>query len=558
MRNLLHGARNYSYEPGAVTPPPPPPHQIVTRSRASTPEESTTSVDGSDQSEPQSRVKLQAFQAYQPPKTNASVITIATELDTLQAEIEDIDPSEQLLNNAKLEISMESISNYEFIVAKFMDMERRIRTAKESIKEEAFSASDKSQKFKGKCFHYSKIGHKMEDCRKLKKEGGSPSTGPLLTSSGKQSWMATTTGTASSVELLWIVDPGASRHMTYSKEAFREYSELPEPIAVQTAGGAEIWTISQGTMTLKIALKGQLQPIALTEVLHVLDLARSLISVLRLQDKEILFQTTKNKWYQGKLLISRNGKAIGEAQRLGHLSVQELQNLYTVTSGLDHPITTLQESYKLCTLAKTVMVVNRQRIFTEFKAKVELETSLKIKAWENGVSERLNKTLTALAKAILINAYLPAKFWEDAIATTSYLRNCTLIGLKGRPKATIQLARICSRRRNSCFDLMEPPEAPEATEPMGDGDDDDDDDDDDIYLHLAGQLYRYCLRSVIGDDVPEDTIALEASEPTFDSGEPEELSEPNSERNSELESDAESELIGNTILVDTRNKEYAN
>ncbi|RFU28496.1 hypothetical protein B7463_g7849, partial [Scytalidium lignicola] len=58
----------------------------------------------------------------------------------------------------------------------------------------------------------------------------------------------------------------------------------------------------------------------------------------------------------------------------------------------------------------------------------------------------------------------------------------------------------------------------------------------------------------IEEDVPERKIAPEPPEPTFDSGEPEELSEPNSEP----ESDAESELIGSTIMVDTGNGEYAN
>ncbi|RFU28076.1 hypothetical protein B7463_g8263, partial [Scytalidium lignicola] len=596
--------------------------------------------------------KLQAFQAYQPPKTNAFVITIATELDTLQAEIEDIDPSERPSDSAKvqvlfravkslnnqfdplilqIEISMESTSNYEFIVAKFMDMERCMGTAKEFIKEGAFSVSfsvsDKPQKFKGKCFYCGKIGHKKEDCRKLKKEGKSPSTGLLPTLSGskpeakieankatEQSWMATTTETASSGELLWIIDSGASRHMTYSREAFREYSELPEPIAVQTAGGAEIWAIGQGTVPLKVALK---------------ELAGSLISVLQLQDKDILIQTTRNKGGQGKLLILRNGKVIGEAQRLGklytlkstlqeeqafattikdagklwhrrlgHLSVQGLQSLHTVTTGLGHPITTLQEPCEPCTLVKAVRVVNRERpervskplerihsdiwgpykipsiygnvymvtftdeIFTEFKAEVELETGLKIKAVRcDNVSE-----YKALGKKY-------AKFWEDAVVTTSYLRNRTPIGPEGKTPEEIYTGKqpyighlrafgcvayptILPERRSklestaiktcfigylpstkhyklynphtepvvgeeiAVFDLMELPEAHEATEP-------------------------------IGEDVLDDTIAPEASELTFDSGEPEELSE----LNFELENNAESELNEDTIVVDTGNGE---
>jgi hypothetical protein len=101
-------------------------------------------------------------------------------------------------------------------------------------------------------------------------------------------------------------------------------------------------------------------------------------------------------------------------------------------------------------------------IFLEFKARVELETGHKLQAVrldgaaefralatklepygvafefttaytleQNGVLERLNRILITIARSMLIDAKLPAKFWGDAVLTACYLRNRTPIGPKG-------------------------------------------------------------------------------------------------------------------------------
>ena len=113
-----------------------------------------------------------------------------------------------------------------------------------------------------------------------------------------------------------------------------------------------------------------------------------------------------------------------------------------------------------------VMTPSRNRlhgIFTEFKVRVELETGKKIKAIrcdniseykslatrygrdhginfefttpytpeQNGVAERLNRSLITAARTMLSDAKLPAKFWAEAVLTACYLRNRTPIGPNG-------------------------------------------------------------------------------------------------------------------------------
>ena len=51
---------------------------------------------------------------------------------------------------------------------------------------------------------------------------------------------------------------------------------------------------------------------------------------------------------------------------------------------------------------------------------------------QNGVSERLNRSLISVARAMLLDAKLPVKFWGEAVITASYLRNRTPIGPEGK------------------------------------------------------------------------------------------------------------------------------
>lgn len=42
---------------------------------------------------------------------------------------------------------------------------------------------------------------------------------------------------------------------------------------------------------------------------------------------------------------------------------------------------------------------------------------------QNGVAERMNRTLVGTARSILVNANLPYSFWAEALSTATFLRN---------------------------------------------------------------------------------------------------------------------------------------
>lgn len=63
--------------------------------------------------------------------------------------------------------------------------------------------------------------------------------------------------------------------------------------------------------------------------------------------------------------------------------------------------------------------------FTEFlvKAGIIHQTTTPYTPEQNGVSERMNRTLVEKAKCLLTNAHLPKSYWAEAIHTAAYLNN---------------------------------------------------------------------------------------------------------------------------------------
>jgi hypothetical protein len=311
-------------------------------------------------------------------------------------------------------------------------------------------------------------------------------------------------------------------------------------------------------------------------------------------------------------------------RRLGHLSPGSIRNLHKVTTGLKEPIKGLKEPCEVCITSKSVRVLNRnpsehsarplERVFSDFwgpystpglagelcmltftddytrkswvyftkerrelrelfqvfRARVEAETSLKIKQVrcdnaleyralekaiattgvqfefttpytpeQNGVSERLNRSLITVARSMLQDAQLPTKFWAEAANTACYLRNRTPIGPGGitpeeaysgkkpyighlRAFGCIAYAHIPKERRQKLD--------PNAKKTVLIG-----------YMPTARQYRLY--------DLVANKVVL-ATAPIFDESKHIRLPEPNS--TSEPEAQVEPELPeGDTIVVDT-------
>lgn len=348
-----------------------------------------------------------------------------------------------------------------------------------------------------------------------------------------------------------MIDSGATRHMTYSRDVFSEYVQLKTPKIVKTANSSLVYGFGIGNVRVLVFTDDlQVKTLVLTDVLYVPDLAGNLISVSQLQDEGISVQTTAGQKHP--MVLTRDGSTVAHAARIGsqyildsvateatlaaaegdpdidlwhkrfgHIGVQGLRGLHRVVSDLDVPISVPRghnsDQCEPCIMAKQLRVVNRQkpeksdeplgRVFSDFwgpysiptlfgeryvwtltdqatrkswvfltkkrsdfrevllkwKKEVELQTGHRLKVlrldnagefkavedelrtnygirieWttpytpeQNGVSERLNRTLISLARAMLIDAQLPYKFWGEAVKAVCYIRNRTNIGPGG-------------------------------------------------------------------------------------------------------------------------------
>ena len=63
--------------------------------------------------------------------------------------------------------------------------------------------------------------------------------------------------------------------------------------------------------------------------------------------------------------------------------------------------------------------------FSEYCAahRIRMEKTIPRTPQQNGVAERMNRTLNEHARSMRLHARLPKTFWVDAVSTTVYLIN---------------------------------------------------------------------------------------------------------------------------------------
>lgn len=122
----------------------------------------------------------------------------------------------------------------------------------------------------------------------------------------------------------WLLDSGASRHMTRKKDWYSSFKPLQEPMNVTVGNNAKCPVEGTGTIAFSIQ-EGETKE--LSDVLLVPQLKKNLISVAAITDRnlEVCFKRT------GAEILNAAGKVVGRAVRKNNL--YELTAL-TVSSGV--------------------------------------------------------------------------------------------------------------------------------------------------------------------------------------------------------------------------------
>ena len=338
----------------------------------------------------------------------------------------------------------------------------------------------------------------------------------------------------------WLVDSGASRHMTPHRNLFSSYTPFTSPEKVGIADGHTVNAVGKGNVQITVRVSRKVTRLStMYDVLHVPDLKTNLFSVRSATEKGVIVQFGHTRcWLKNsKGMIRAMGTLVDKLyyldlessdhtastaysdnslwhQRLAHVNLSTIKQIHreNLVTGADlsrvnvdkrvcepcvkgkmarkpfKPVGAIKSNRVLelihtdvCGPMKTVSIGGSRYIvtfiddysrysfvyfvaeksdvfskFREFEARVTNQTGLSIgtlrsdgggeyvssdfeeylkdkgihhelttrySPQQNGVAERLNRTICESARSMINHASLPKKFWAEAVATAMYIRN---------------------------------------------------------------------------------------------------------------------------------------
>ncbi|KAE8693713.1 putative beta-D-xylosidase [Hibiscus syriacus] len=261
------------------------------------------------------------------------------------------------------------------------------------------------------CYNYGKNGHFKMDCRALKKDTGAQESANMT----EETCDAVILSVNSPIES-WILDSGAYFHFTPCQEIMENYiSGQLDGEGYNTIFSCCEWKITKGALVIARDKK--------TDTLYVTSNLENIIAAADADGKS-------NLWHQ----------------RLGHMSEKGMKTLLSKgkLSDLKNVHVELCEDcifgkqkkkWKAMVENETGLKVKRLRSdnggeyrnsrFRDFCANngIKMETTVPMTPQQNGVAERINRTLNERGRSMRIHDGLPKLLWSEAINTAVYLIN---------------------------------------------------------------------------------------------------------------------------------------
>eukprot|EP00795_Rhopilema_esculentum_P017528 gene17528-biopygen6440 len=336
-----------------------------------------------------------------------------------------------------------------------------------------------SRPFKGKCYNCGKECHKSFECHKRKQVRPSNSfkneTHNAKTAgkeedddSDSQLFLAENEQTENETNRQWILDSGASQHMTSNKLLLINYIEFNQPELVKLGDGHTVEARGSGRaqITMETSHNKQLT-IEMDNVLYVPKLACNLFSVRAVTQKGLIVQFGHTCCW----IKDSDGKAVGKGrlvkrvyvlscetditaayhqsermensnpstmdiwhQRLGHINRKQL--LESVKKKLIKGVA-IQGNDELNFCTGCAENNGGEYVSNDFenllkRKGIKHETSVSHSPQQNGVAERMNRTLVESAKAMMNHAGLSKTFWAEAVNTAAYIRNRVITSASGQ------------------------------------------------------------------------------------------------------------------------------
>jgi hypothetical protein len=171
-----------------------------------------------------------------------------------------------------------------------------------------------SKRFEGNCYYCGKYGHRISECHKKQREEHH-SKQANLTEESTQEFEAFTANIPTSCNPTeWIMDSGASHHMTHNRSIFNTYQHLQIPTKVELGNNEVIYAQGQGTITMNLIVNGKQTKGILTDVLYVPRLRKNLFSVSKAMAKGLTLNLQGDN-----ATFYNNAKPVMTATRRNHL-----------------------------------------------------------------------------------------------------------------------------------------------------------------------------------------------------------------------------------------------
>jgi hypothetical protein len=248
-----------------------------------------------------------------------TVKALADQLRSIEVNITDQDVYMVLLMSLppsfdNLVTSLESMSTKDvdlhFIVARlFHEVSKR----KECESSETSALINKTHKSNEKfCFYYKKPGHFVRNC--LKKKSDEKEKANEACEDHEQMFVAALSANDHTT-YDWIVDFGATQHMTFEQKWFTTYKRI-SPRRVFMGDDTVLEAIGKGSIKATMQVGGQLTHTTITQVLHVPKMKNNLISVSKLISQGF------------KMEFDKDGCKVNDAGRVVVAQAQRDKNLY--------------------------------------------------------------------------------------------------------------------------------------------------------------------------------------------------------------------------------------
>ncbi|KAK2578707.1 hypothetical protein KPH14_012663 [Odynerus spinipes] len=137
----------------------------------------------------------------------------------------------------------------------------------------------------------------------------------------------------------WLIDSGASDHMTNRRDYFCKLREFSVPTKVRVGNGEELQAIGQGDIDIETCVNGKWAPGTMYDVLLVPDMKHNLFSVKVAARKGIDFEISDRG---RRCIFQKNGKIIATGEEIGRLYKLNMRVVSSTTMCIASKLDTLQ------------------------------------------------------------------------------------------------------------------------------------------------------------------------------------------------------------------------